>query len=351
MHSLGGGTGSGLGSLLLEKLSEEYSDKLSFTFSILPGSTNGGTSDVVTEPYNAVLAMNSLIEHSSATFTVENGALNRICQRNLKMKSPSFGDLNHIVAQVMSNTTASLRFPGFQNNCDIRKLSTNLIPFPRLHFIMQSQAPLIGMNESKFEKMGVQGVAEQMFDSRCLLSDVADFTTSGKILTASSLFRGKNISAYEVETTIARFKNKKDSSFVEWIPDNMMNSICKVPTACNKASEVTGTFLVNSTAQTQSYTNLIGNFEKMLKRKAYTHWYTAEGMDLQEFREAGYNLNDLISEYQQYQDASAYEEDDDMEMDDMEQAVNGSSGKKNDGHSTARSNATTKAGSEFGKSL
>ena len=58
MHSLGGGTGSGLGSLLLEKLSEEYSDKLAFNFSILPGSTNGGVSDVVTEPYNAIMSLN-----------------------------------------------------------------------------------------------------------------------------------------------------------------------------------------------------------------------------------------------------------------------------------------------------
>jgi len=136
MHSLGGGTGSGLGSLLLERLNEEYADKLSFNFSILPGSTNGGNSDVVVEPYNSVLALNALIEHSHATFSVENSALNRICQKQLKMKHTSFGDINHIIAQVMSNTTASLRFPGFQNNCDIRKLSTNLIPFPRLHFLM-----------------------------------------------------------------------------------------------------------------------------------------------------------------------------------------------------------------------
>ena len=61
MHSLGGGTGSGLGSLILEKLSEDYSDNLKFNFSILPGSTNGGVSDVVTEPYNAVLSINQLI--------------------------------------------------------------------------------------------------------------------------------------------------------------------------------------------------------------------------------------------------------------------------------------------------
>jgi tubulin beta len=44
------------------------------------------------------------------------------------------------------------------------------------------------------------------------------------------------------------------------------------------------------------------------RRKAFLHWYTGEGMDEMEFTEAESNMNDLVSEYQQYQDASAEEE-------------------------------------------
>lgn len=351
MHSLGGGTGSGLGSLLLERLSEEYSDKLAFNFSIFPGSTNGGNSDVVVEPYNAVLALNTLIDSSQATFAVENSALNRICQKQLKMKQPSFGDINHIVAQVISNTTASSRFPGFQNNCDIRKLTTNLIPFPRLHFLMQAQAPLVRPDDAKFEQLGVQGVAQLMFDSRSLLSDAGDITTQGKVLTAACLFRGKDISPLEVEATIAKFKAKKESSFVEWIPDSMMNSICKVPAAWNPTSDVSGTFLANSTAQNQGFQGLLDNFERMLRAKAYVHWYAAEGMDLEEFKEAGYNVRDLIAEYQQYQDATIDEDGDDEEMEDMQEALNDTAQFQKQCLSTTRSNATTKAGSELSASL
>ena len=36
--------------------------------------------------------------------------------------------------------------------------------------------------------------------------------------------------------------------------------------------------------------------------------YTGEGMDEMEFTEAESNMNDLVSEYQQYQDASAEDE-------------------------------------------
>ena len=102
----------------------------------------------------------------------------------------------------------------------------------------------------------------------------------------------------------------------------------------------------------------------MLKAKAYTHWYTAEGMDLDEFREAGSNVADLISEYQQYQDATIDEdeEDDDEEMDLVQaQTVSALKAKFESriptfsqmANSSLRSNASTStmANSNFGNSL
>jgi len=47
----------------------------------------------------------------------------------------------------------------------------------------------------------------------------------------------------------------------------------------------------------------VNNF-KQFKRKAFLFRYTGEGMDEMEFNEAESNMNDLISEYQQYQDAT-----------------------------------------------
>ncbi|KAK9042997.1 hypothetical protein V6N11_071348 [Hibiscus sabdariffa] len=49
-------------------------------------------------------------------------------------------------------------------------------------------------------------------------------------------------------------------------------------------------------------------FTAMFRRKAFLHWYTGEGMDEMEFTEAESNMNDLVSGYQQYLDATADEE-------------------------------------------
>lgn len=108
-HSLGGGTGSGMGTLLMTKIREEYPDRIMNTFSVVPSPR---VSDTVVEPYNAILSFHQLIENTDETFCIDNEALYDICFRTLKLKTPTYGDLNHLVALTMSGVTTCLRFPG-----------------------------------------------------------------------------------------------------------------------------------------------------------------------------------------------------------------------------------------------
>lgn len=98
-HSLGGGTGSGMGTLLMSKLSEEYLDRIITTYSVVPSPK---VSDAVVEPYNAILSINQLIENTDETFCIDNEALYDICFRTLKLPSPSYRELNHLVSATMS---------------------------------------------------------------------------------------------------------------------------------------------------------------------------------------------------------------------------------------------------------
>ena len=45
------------------------------------------------------------------------------------------------------------------------------------------------------------------------------------------------------------------------------------------------------------------NFTERFRRKAFVHYYTNEGIDEMQFVEAKSNMEDLVSEYVQYQDA------------------------------------------------
>ena len=75
-----------------------------------------------------------------------------------------------------------------------------------------------------------------------------------------------------------------------------------------KGLPMAATFIGNSTAIQEIFKRIAEQFTAMFRRKAFLHWYTGEGMDEMEFTEAESNLNDLCSEYQQYQEASAEDE-------------------------------------------
>lgn len=69
-------------------------------------------SDTVVEPYNATLSVHQLVENTDETYCIDNEALYDICFRTLKLTTPTYGDLNHLISATMSGVTTCLRFPG-----------------------------------------------------------------------------------------------------------------------------------------------------------------------------------------------------------------------------------------------
>merc|ERR1712156_243793 len=117
------------------------------------------------------------------------------------------------------------------------------------------------------------------WSSRNFLSNVK--SEDGKYLTASCGYRGA-IATNEVDDEIAKIQAKMADDFVTWIPNNIK---CV-------------------------FQRISAQFAKMYKRKAFLHWYKGEGMDEMEFQEADKNVRDLITEYQDKQDAVVDLEDD-----------------------------------------
>merc|ERR1712070_73143 len=302
--------GAGMGTLLISKIREEYPDRVMSTYSIIPSPK---VSDTVVEPYNAVLSFHQLVENADECMGLDNEALYDICFRTLKLTTPTYGDLNHLVSAAIAGTTCSLRFPG-QLNCDLRKLAVNMVPFPRLHFFMVGFAPLTSRGSQQYRALTVPELTQQQFDAKNMMC-AAD-PRHGRYLTCCALFRGR-MSTKEVDEQMLNVQNKNSSYFVEWIPNNIKSAICDIPP---KGLKMATTFIGNSTAIQELWKRVSEQFTGMFRRKAFLHWYTGGGMDEMEFTEAESNMNDLVSEYQQYQDATAEEEgefDEDEEFDDM----------------------------------
>uniref|UniRef100_A0A2I3RT19 Tubulin beta chain n=1 Tax=Pan troglodytes TaxID=9598 RepID=A0A2I3RT19_PANTR len=308
-HSLGGGTGSGIGTLLLSKIREEYPDRIINTFSVLPSPK---VSDTMVDPYNATLSVHQLIENVDETFCIDNEALYDICSRTLKLPTPTYGDLNHLVSGTMSGVTTCLRFPG-QLNADLRKLAVNMVPFPRLHFFMPGFAPLTSRGSQQYRALTVAELTQQMFDAKNMMA--ACDPRHGCYLTAAAIFRGR-MPMREVDEQMFNIQDKNSSYFADWFPDNVKTAVCDIPP---RGLKMSATFIGNNTAIQELFKRVSEQFTAMFRRKAFLHWYTGEGMDEMEFTEAESNVNDLVPEYQQYQDATA-EEEEDEECDEEEVA-------------------------------
>ncbi|KAJ7412573.1 Tubulin beta-4B chain [Willisornis vidua] len=290
--------GSGMGTLLISKIREEYPDRIMNTFSVVPSPK---VSDTVVEPYNATLSVHQLVENTDETYCIDNEALYDICFRTLKLTTPTYGDLNHLVSATMSGVTTCLRFPG-QLNADLRKLAVNMVPFPRLHFFMPGFAPLTSRGSQQYRALTVPELTQQMFDAKNMMA--ACDPRHGRYLTVAAVFRGR-MSMKEVDEQMLNVQNKNSSYFVEWIPNNVKTAVCDIPP---RGLKMSATFIGNSTAIQELFKRISEQFTAMFRRKAFLHWYTGEGMDEMEFTEAESNMNDLVSEYQQYQDATAEEE-------------------------------------------
>lgn len=138
MSSTTGGMGSGFGCNLIRKIIEESPDTIIQSIPQLPSQ------DISYSPieiYNNVLTFQYFVEDSSFTNFFDNDSLIRVAQKSYGQFRPNYRDMNKIVAKAVAGTTSSLRFAGSLNT-SMRKIATNLIPFPRLHFFTTGIAPL-----------------------------------------------------------------------------------------------------------------------------------------------------------------------------------------------------------------
>ena len=172
MHSIAGGTGSGLGSFVLERLNDRFPKKLIQTYSVFP---NTAAPDVVVQPYNSLLTLKRLVNHADSVVVLDNGALARIAADRLHIQNPSFDQTNQLaclavswswsifdntarqVSTVIAASTQTLRYPSYMNN-DLVGIVASLIPTPRCHFLMTSYTPFTGDNIDQVRRSGARGL-------------------------------------------------------------------------------------------------------------------------------------------------------------------------------------------------
>lgn len=307
IHSMGGGTGSGLGTSILSLIADEFPDVYRFIIPVFPS----GDDDVITSPYNTVLALNELTEHADCVLPVNNQSLIDICakiqqalpfKKNSKLKpenisssrtthkSKPFDEMNNIVANVMLNMTSSARFEG-SLNVDINEIAMNLVPFPRLHYLVSSISPLYVAKDVGVYARRLDQAFNDLFskDHQLMAAD----PQHSLYLACALLVRGKNVQLSDMRKNITKLSS--NLCFANWNQEGWKTGLCSIPPVGQQYSLLA---LANNTCIRHSFLDIKNQFCKLYNRKAHLHHYEkVDGFDCSLFDESLLSLNEVVKNY------------------------------------------------------
>ncbi|KAF3844250.1 hypothetical protein F7725_013591 [Dissostichus mawsoni] len=303
IHSMGG---------VLSLLEEEFPEVCRIVTSIYPSAED----DVVTSPYNSILAMRELTEHADCVLPVENQSLVDIVKKIKHMSHSGkpgtvirresaiisgqggligaekpFDAMNNIVANLLLNITSSARFEG-SLNMDLNEIAMNLVPFPRLHYLVPSLTPLYTLADVSVPSRRLDQMFSDAFSKEHQL--IRADPKHSLYLACALMVRG-NVQVSDLRRNIERLK--PSLPFVSWNQEGWKTGLCSVPPVGHSHSLLA---LANNTCVKTTFMELRERFTKLYRKKAHLHHYLhVEGMEQSHFSEALSSLSSLIEEYQQ----------------------------------------------------
>jgi len=120
--------------------------------------------------------------------------------------------MNSIVANLLSSLTCSMRFEGVLN-VDFNEITMNLVPYPDLHFLLPSLAPLYSLADPRLQPRKLDEIFHDIYDKENQLIEVNPLSRT--YLAMGLIMRGK-VPFSDVNRNIKLLREKKNLKFVYW---------------------------------------------------------------------------------------------------------------------------------------
>jgi len=309
-HSIAGGTGSGMGSYVLEKLADRFPKKLVQTYSVFPnqGTTadggDGVVSDVVVQPYNSLLTLKRLTQAADCVVVLDNTALSRIATERLHISSPTLTQINELVSTIMSVSTSTLRYPSYMNN-DLIGLIAPLIPTPRLHFLMTGFTPLTSPGEDlNVRKTTVLDVMRRLLQPKNMMVSTQHERNLNRAekdcyISILNIIQGE-VDPTQVHKSLQRIRERKLANFIPWGPASIQVALSRTSPYVASSHRVSGLMLANHTSINSLFERVLRDYDKLRKREAFIDQFRKEPMfadNLDEMDDSREVVQQLVDEY------------------------------------------------------
>ncbi|EGT46342.1 CBN-MEC-12 protein [Caenorhabditis brenneri] len=179
--------------------------------------------------------------------------------------------------------------------------TTNLVPYPRIHFPLATFSPVISAEKAYHEQLSVAEITNMCFEPHNQM--VKCDPRHGKYMAVCLLFRG-DVVPKDVNAAIATIKTKRSIQFVDWCPTGFKVGINYQPPTVVPGGDLAKVpravcMLSNTTAIAEAWARLDHKFDLMYAKRAFVHWYVGEGMEEGEFSEAREDLAALEKDYEE----------------------------------------------------
>ncbi|VDM17737.1 unnamed protein product [Hydatigera taeniaeformis] len=300
VYSANGGTGSGLTAAILEELACNYGSKHRLATAIYPSPL---FSQIIVEPYNATLHTSSTIDFCDCVTVADNQAIHRIVNVHSGPNSAGYTLANRLLARLINAQCLSHRYNFMgQQKVEVGELLTNLVPYPRIHFPTMAYAPFFNQMTATFETPSVSQMLERIYDQDNQLSSVC--IRNQPFIACALLFRG-NVSPYEVNEALKAIKCNKKAEFVDWCPTGFKTGLNFTPPIEVPSEGFPGldSTCVNMFAHNvgirEAWVRTADHFNRLYSKRAFVHWFVAEGLEESEFIEAQETLTGIINDYEE----------------------------------------------------
>lgn len=322
-HGLGGGTGSGLTSALLEVIRDEFPTTDVVCHTLFPSSWEGSGGGM--ESVNVVLSVESLLNRADTVLLYDNAALRAVRDRSTTSRlgkrtstshvhaaaspgPPSLADLNGLVAQAAAALSAPQRFAVDPQLTGPTETPTGplaletLSPLPALHFLSPALAPVATAPEAPFQR----GTADALIAAMTRPGPGAYLTSAGptaqgrRFMAAGGIFRGGITAAEATEAAFklcvrngALFAPGAGGAFAVAVSGPAPPTLASAPGYAGPSALL----LANSTAAAVPFRTAGLAFAQAFKARAGMHWLEREGLDREDLKEAYGRCSDLVAAY------------------------------------------------------
>ncbi|KAI1707129.1 tubulin/FtsZ family, GTPase domain-containing protein [Ditylenchus destructor] len=297
-HSITGGTGSGLGSKIMEQIKDRFPKTILQTYSVY-----GGQTDVIVAPYNSILSLEWLMENSDMTVGLDNQALYRLATDTMRIQTPSNDHMNSMVSRIMTSLTAPMRFysPIYTR---MSHLAAYLNPFPPMQFIQTAYAPFTPLDSKFVTNTSPAKILSRIMEPKSLISS-ATLPNAAK-----SAIGGENIDPKRVDHCMLSALAILQTETKNHVPDLGIAGICQkaqknniiYPPWSSSTLNVTSCKLSPYVEYNTVFRKIAREFDQLRKRSAFLTEFNkaADGVDtvklMDESREKVAQLMDLYEE-------------------------------------------------------